>query len=154
MKRTALALVASLGVLTTAGVSLAQNPDQPAPGIDVLAAAIASHQWAVVAGIGIWLVVALAKQGWLSTWLASKIPGAYQPLVALALAQLLFVAQQLASGKPVVPAVLQALEAAAMAVFTHQVVVEGVRKGKELVPATKSVQAVRDTIPPPKPDTA
>ena len=133
-----LALVASFGVLTLTGVARAQG--QPTdPTFDDLLQAVAGHAWIVAAGVGVYLLVALAKQGWLSTWLAKKVPSAYQPLFALLLTQVGAISLAAAQKQPILPAVFQALEAVGIAVLTHQVVIEGARSGKELVPARKLV---------------
>jgi len=131
-------------------VAQVPNPAPAAPSFNDLILALSGHHWTILFGIGLFLLVGFAKQGWLSAWLASKVPTGYQPLLALVLSLLALAGSQIAAGAAVVPAILQALEAAAMAVFTHQVIVEGVRKGKELVPATKTVAASRP-IPPSKP---
>jgi amino acid transporter len=120
---------------------------QSEPTFDDLLRAVAGHAWTVAAGVGVYLFVALAKQGWLSDWISKKVPTAYQPVFALLLTQVGAVSLAAAQRSPILPAVFQALEAVAIAVFTHQVVIEGARKGKELVPATRTVAARRALMP-------
>ena len=70
-------------------------------------------------------------------------------IVAAVLGVLATVGIDLQQGMPWQQAVLYGLYAAGLAVFGHQVVVEGALKGVEWMPATKAVRAARATIPPP-----
>jgi hypothetical protein len=146
------ARAASTRAATSAGAlgsAVAQAPDPPGPSLNDLVLALSAHHWTIVFGVALFFVVGFAKQGWLSAWLASKIPDGYKALFALVLSLLTLAGSQIAAGAAVVPALLQALEAAAMAVFTHQVVINGFRKGREIVPETKKVSDARSIPPPP-----
>lgn len=114
-----------------------------APTLDQLLSALAAHQWPMVVGILVYVVVALAKQGHLSTWLAAHVPSAYQPLLAFLLAQASTATVAIVSGSPWSTAVLQAVEATAYAIMTHEVVIESARKGKELVKPSAKILAFR-----------
>lgn len=131
-------------------VSTAYAQTQTSPTVDALATAIAAKQWTIVFGVGVYFVTAVAKQGWLGAFVA-KIPAGLQPLVALVLAQLSLAGLGIFHGAPVATAMLQALEATAYAVLTHQVVIEGLRRGKEIVPVTRAVASYRASIAHPTP---
>jgi hypothetical protein len=80
------------------------------------------------------MVIALAKQGWLSSWLASKLPPVSLPYLAVALAFVGTWSTEVENGTAWLQALLDALKIAAIAVLGHETVIEGLRKGKEIVP--------------------
>ena len=118
---------------------------------DVVNAAKAwqAHEYVLAVALGINLLIAFSKSGFLGTYLANGLPPAARPIVAAVLGVLATVGIDLQQGMPWQQAVLYGLYAAGLAVFGHQVVVEGALKGVEWMPATKAVRAARATIPPP-----
>lgn len=135
---------------------LAANPqpaDVPVP-IDSFVAALRSHAYALAAAIGIGFVVSLTKTGWLSTWLAERIPATARPWVAVVLGAVSFTCGAIIAGTDWRTAVMQGIEAGVLAVFGHQVVVQGLRKGAELLPQTAKLTAAHGppvTVEPPPP---
>jgi hypothetical protein len=96
-------------------------------------AALATHQYVAVAAVLIGMLVSLAKQGWLSAWVAEKVPAAARPVLAAVIGVVGSVALAVASGQDWHPALFQGLAAAMTAVFGHQMLVEGMLGGHELV---------------------
>lgn len=127
------AAFAFIGAFVLVASAQPTPPPVPSYGTDDLFHALAGHQWPVAAGVGVFLVVGLFKQGWLSTWLGSKVPAQAQPFVALALSLLSVTSASIAGGTVWYTAILQGIETAAMAVFTHQTVIEGFRGGREII---------------------
>jgi hypothetical protein len=99
-----------------------------------LFAAISSHQWAIVAALAINLLIALQKQSWIGPLLA-KIPASVLPFEAMALGMLGVVSTDLLAGKPWQASILAGLAAGFASIAGHQMVVESLRKGVELVPS-------------------
>jgi hypothetical protein len=99
-----------------------------------LLAALVAHQWTILAALSINLFIALAKQGWFSTWVASKLPASILPFVAVALGSLGAVATDLLQGLPWNTSLLAGVSAAFAAIVGHQIVNESMRKGVELIP--------------------
>lgn len=97
-------------------------------------AALQGKQWVLLAALLVGAVVALAKQGWLSVWLAAKLPKAALPWLAVTLGVLGLSSAEIAAGTPWPKAVMDGLSSGLAAVFAHQTIVEGVRKGVEIVP--------------------
>lgn len=144
-----LALAAALAFILVClllSVARAQSAPIPAvdPTVDDLLKDLSGHQWAPAVGVAIFLVIGLTKQGWFSTWVATKIPSAAQPWVALILGAIAAGAYQLSTGVTWTKALLMALEAAATAVFAHQAIVEGLFKGNEIVPMSRSLRATKE----------
>lgn len=100
------------------------------------------------------LLVALAKQGWLSSWLADKLPKASLPYVAVGLSVLGTWATEMQAGASLGQAAIDALKIAALAVFGHQTVIEGLRKGAELVPRAPWSKGGGGPAAPPAPPPA
>jgi hypothetical protein len=99
-------------------------------GIDVAAQ---GHEWIVVAALVIGAIVAFAKQGWLSFWIANHLPPATRPYLAMVLGVLGLSSAELAAHVPLVRALIDGLLAGITAMAGHQLVVEGARGGKEIV---------------------
>jgi hypothetical protein len=121
-----------------------------------------AHNWILFAALIIGASIALAKQGWFSAWVASKLPPRAIPSYAFALALLGAAATELIAGVPLQIALLHAFAAAAAAILGHNVVIEGMRGGKELIPEAKwlnpppaPVEAIVEKMePPPVPPVA
>ena len=109
-------------------------------------AAIAGKQWILLAAILVGFVVATAKQGWLSAWLAKKLPPSALPYLAMSLGVIGTAAAEVTAGKPLAQALVDGFSAGMAAIVGHETLVEGIRGGKEIVPEKKSSFA----DPPPK----
>lgn len=114
--------------------------------------AIEAHQWMLVTGLTVGALVALSKQGWLSDWLANKLPSAVVPYYTLLLSVASVGSADLVAGKTWQQALSDAVGAAFTAIAAHQIVIESARKGREIVPPTKAT-AARRSLPPPAPPT-
>jgi hypothetical protein len=75
------------------------------PDINALLVAIQSHQWPVVVGLAILLIVYLARLPVVAAQWA-RIPAAYRPLVPVALGVLSGVAEALSTSQPWLPALI------------------------------------------------
>lgn len=132
--------------------AFAQTPTVP---LDPVIQALTGHAYAVAAALVVGWVVSLTKTGWLSTWLAQKLPSRFLPLWAFGIGELGTVTASVIAGTDWKVALLQGLESSAIAVFTHQVVIEGFRKGAEVSKPTPKLVATRIAaklvIPPPAP---
>ena len=138
----------------------------PAPvSTDVLGqivAAFQSHNYVLLAALVAYFGVAFAKQGWLGKWFTNHVPAAYMPYVAMFAGVVTTVAAELIAGMPLPKALLDGLTGligAAMAVLTHQTVVEQMRGGKEIIPKAPgsnlppSAPPPNASNPPPAPPT-
>jgi|SRR5882672_1297511 len=129
--------------------ALIQTTDSLDPALlPQLLAAWNAHAWPLVGAIVTMWLIMLAKQGWLSTWVASRLPARYLPWIAVVLGVLGTSSTEIIAGKPWVAAVVDGLMSGIGAVFGHQAFVESARGGKEIVPPTQKV-AVARSIPPP-----
>lgn len=125
--------------LSVLGFAYAQAVDTSNP-IAVLLAMVSdfqSHAYLLAVAIGVAFVVSLAKQGWLSFWLQSKLPSWALPILAFVVAVGTTWATEVQGGIVWSKALWDAINAAALAVFAHQMVVEHMRGGKEIIPARK-----------------
>jgi hypothetical protein len=111
--------------------------------ISALLSAWDARAYVLFAAILVNLLIAMVKGGWLGTWLATKIPPRYLPLLAVLVSALSVGAGEVVAGKPWQHALLSALFTAASAIAAHQTVVEGLRGGREVVPMTKTLAAQR-----------
>jgi hypothetical protein len=144
-------MVAMLLAITVYAL-FALDPTQPPNFPDLSAlpglwAALLSHAYLLAGAIGTGMLVALAKQGWFSTWVANRLPSRYLPFVALVIGVAGTSSAEIIAGAPWQRALLDGLMAAATSVFGHQAVVEGMRNGKEIIPERKAPALV----PPPPP---
>lgn len=97
--------------------------------------ALTARNYVLFGALAIGFLVALMKQGWVSRWLATKLPAAGLPYLSVVLGSLLVSSAEVVAGKPVKMALVHGFLAGVMAIFGHEVVIEGARGGKELVPA-------------------
>ncbi len=111
--------------------------------------AIGNRQWILLTGLVIWAIVALAKQGWLSDWIAKKLQPTVIPYYTLVLSVLSVGSTDLVAGKSWQQALSDAVGAVFTAVAAHQFVVESARRGREIVPPTKTTAERRASLPPP-----
>jgi hypothetical protein len=98
---------------------------------------LAAHQWEAVGGLAVGSLVATAKQGWLGTKIQAFLPSRFIPFLAPLYAVLGVVAADLVlqrSGVQILSDAGTAVMSAFAAVLGHQVLIEGVRNGAELVP--------------------
>jgi hypothetical protein len=124
--------------------------------------AFKAHQWVVFGALIVGGIVALAKQGWLSTWIQTHLPKQYLPYVAVVLGVLGVFSVEIQQGKTFQQAFIDAITTGFMAgvasVFGHQTLIEHAMKGKEIVPAapwTKKpappADKAADNVPPAPP---
>jgi hypothetical protein len=111
--------------------------------------ALTNHQWLLSSGLVLTAVVALAKQGWLSDWVAKKLQPTTIPYYTLLLSVVSVGSADLVAGKTWQQALSDAVGAAFTAIATHQFVVESTRRGREIVPPTKTTAQRRASLPPP-----
>jgi hypothetical protein len=125
------------------GIAFAQDlPAPPSPPASVDATAFVDafkgHQWALLAALVIYAFAALSKQGWLGTTLQAHLPKRMLPFLAPLTALLLLSTGEMIFGKiPWPTAILDGFIAGWLPIVGHQVVIESMRGGKELVPAKK-----------------
>ena len=86
-------------------------------------------QAVALAALAIHLAMRMLKSGALN----ALIPGRYRPFIALFLGSIAMAVDALAVGTPVPEAALSAVVAVALAVLGHDVAIEGLRGGKELL---------------------
>jgi len=103
--------------------------------MNALLTAIFAHNWTLTAAIVVGGVVALAKQGYLSAWLAKKLPPAALPYLSVALGVLGLGASEIVAGTPWQQAILDGIKSGILAVFGHEVGIESLRRGRELIPS-------------------
>jgi hypothetical protein len=118
--------------------------------IQQLLTAYNGHAYPVVVALVMWPLIMLAKQGQFSAWLAGHIPSKAIPFLGMLLTVLTAAVPQIAAGVPWFQALLSAVAAGALPTWGHQAVIESMRSGKELVPATAKVAA---QAPPQRPPT-
>jgi hypothetical protein len=119
--------------------------------INNIVAALVSGKWVLAGAFFVLGVVALLKQGYVSTWLASKLPSAAVPYLAVVLGVLGTAASSVISGKPLLQAIISGFQSGVTAVFLHEVIVEGLRKGKELIPSRLPSPSSAPPASPPAP---
>lgn len=117
--------------------------------INQLIADILAQKWILVAAILVGAVVDLMKQGWVSAWLAKKLPSVALPYLAVVLGALGMSATEVTTGKPLKQAIYDGLLSGVLAVFGHETLIEGLRGGRELIPSR--APAVPPAPPPPAP---
>jgi hypothetical protein len=105
-------------------------------------AALIAHDWLVAGALVVPLLVALFKQGWVTRWLAAKLPATALPYLALGLGMLTVGSADVLAGKTWQQALFDGLGAGVLAVFAHQTVIEGARDGKEIIPEKKPAEPV------------
>lgn len=130
-------------------------PPPPPPPADFMATvgqiiqAWQGKQYVLVGAFVIGLIVAASKTGWLGNWLATQLPSQARPFLAVIVGILTVASTETISGVEWKLALLHSFYAAATAVLGHQMVVEGLRGGKEIMPMRPGTPAA--TIPPPPP---
>lgn len=93
-----------------------------------LIALIQSHQWVPLTALVIGLVIRLLKDD----TILPTIPSPVRKWGALGLGALAGIVRAMVGGMPLVPALLAGLAAALTAMAGHDVIVEGMRRGKEI----------------------
>jgi hypothetical protein len=132
-----LALAALLLVIAIPFVVFAQDvPPAPAPDAQALITALQAHEWPLAIAIALFGLIAIAKQGWFGAYLQKMLPPRWLPFIAPALSAIGLGLGEFFRGTPWPTALLQGLEAGVGSVFLHQTLVEGIRGGREIVPAT------------------
>jgi len=102
--------------------------------VQPLVDALSHHSYAMFAALLVGLLVDFAKQGWFSSWLARRLKPAWLPWVAIGLGVAGTVSTSFVSGKPIVAALMEGLAAGMAAIAGHEMLIEGLRGGRELTP--------------------
>lgn len=142
-------LLALRVALTVMAIDPAAVPALDPTAVFALFTAFKTHAWLLGGALVTNLLLAFAKQGWFSTWLALKIPSRYLPFIATGLGVLGTMAAEVIAGGGWQKALADGLGAAMGAVFGHQAIVEAARDGKELVPPTRALVVAGSMRPPP-----
>jgi hypothetical protein len=98
---------------------------------------IAAHQWEAVGGLVIAAIVGTAKQGWLGAKIQALLPSRYIPFLTPVYAVLLAESAALIAGDNLSQCLSvagQAIASAVVATFGHELIIEGARNGKEIIP--------------------
>lgn len=106
-----------------------------------------NHAYVLAGAVVVGLVISLLKAGWLNKWLAARIPSKALPWVAVGVGVLGMIATSIVNGMTWQQAVLHGIEAAALAVFGHQTLVEGLRDGQEFVPSRLPLPTIQMSPP-------
>jgi len=96
--------------------------------------ALSAHRYAMFAALAVGLLVDAAKQGWFTSWLARRLKPSWLPWVAIGLGVAGTVSASFVSGKSLVAALMEGLAAGMTAIAGHEMLIEGLRGGKELTP--------------------
>ena len=96
--------------------------------------AVQGHWWPLLAALVVGALVALAKQGWLSAWLALRLTPTERIWFALLVSALTTGSGDLSAGKSATTALGDVLLTFAVSVLGHQTVIESLRGGREIVP--------------------
>jgi hypothetical protein len=140
--------IASLLSFAQPGQSPIMLPvDGPPLPLDPFIEALKSHSWPLVAAIPIAFLISLSKTGWMSVWLAERIPAWARPWLAPVIGAASFSATAIIAGTDWRIAILQGVEAGWGAVFAHAVIVQGARKGAEVIPQTAKLTAMHGPAP-------
>lgn len=110
-----------------------------------LAAAVA-HKWVLLGALFIGAFVATAKQGWLGNAMQKQLPPRWIPFLAPIYAAMTVGSTEIIAGKTWQVSLSEswgALVAGVLAIVGHQLVIEGIRNGKELIPNKAERAAVR-----------
>lgn len=111
---------------------------------------IDKHAWPALSAVVIGILVRLFKSPSVPAPL-DRIPPKARPLVALVLGVASGCLEAVVAGTPWQKALAGGLVAAALAVFGHQLVIEGARDGREIgepKPEPLDAGRERDTVPP------
>lgn len=128
------ASIAVLALVAVAKSAYAQSNPDPS----VLFSALLGRDWPVVVGFGLYWMWAFVKQGWVGTWLQAKLPARFLPLISPAVGALGAYCADLLAGQSfaaAASAILPGVLAGLLPVVGHEVVVESLRGGRELVKA-------------------
>jgi putative Ca2+/H+ antiporter (TMEM165/GDT1 family) len=99
--------------------------------------AVANHQWELLGGLVVGAVIATAKQGWLGSKIQKLFPAKYIPFLAPTYAALGVLGTDLVTGKSftvIVSTVGSAIFSGFAATLGHEMLIEGLRGGKEIIP--------------------
>jgi hypothetical protein len=107
-----------------------------APDITPFIDAAKDKKWLLLGALLVGAIITLAKQGWVSDWIAKKLTPTTIPYYALLVSVLATGSADIASGKTWQQAVTDSIVAAFTAIAGHQLIVESVRRGKEFIPPT------------------
>lgn len=105
------------------------------PDLQPIFDAFQAHQWVLFGALLVGLLLAVAKQGWLSARIQAWLPPVALPYYAVGLGILTLMVADIKSGKTWQQALFDGVAAGIAAVFAHETVIEGLRGGKEIIPA-------------------
>jgi hypothetical protein len=104
-----------------------------------IVAALQGKQWLLLSALLLLTFCGLAKQGQLGVWLQRALPARFLPFLAPLLGIAGTWAAEVVAGKPwsaaLVDALINGVQAGMGATLLHEVIVEGARGGREIVPA-------------------
>jgi hypothetical protein len=108
--------------------------------------AASQHRWVLVGAIVVGAIVATVKQGWAGTKLQAQLPPRWIPFLAPLYAALTVGPTEIVAGKSWQVSAsdsVAALVSGLLAVLGHEIVVEALRGGKELIPNKAELAAAR-----------
>ena len=106
--------------------------------VSAMIAAVVAHKWVLLGALGIGAFVALSKQGWLGSLMQRQLPPRWIPFLAPAYAAMTVFSTEIMAGKTWQAALADsgsAIVSGFLAVLGHETVVEGIRNGREFIPA-------------------
>lgn len=114
--------------------------------VNAILEAVVGHRWILLGAILVGGIVALTKQGYLGTKLQASLPPRWIPFLAPLYAALSVGPTEIVAGKSWQVALSDsgaALVSGLLAVLGHELFIEALRNGKELVPNKAELAAVR-----------
>jgi hypothetical protein len=93
-----------------------------------------AHQYMLLGALLVGGLVAFSKQGWFSAWLDKKLTPRLIPYYALLVSLLTVGSTDIVSGKSWQQAAQDVLGALVLAIAGHQLVIESLFSGREIVP--------------------
>ncbi len=108
--------------------------------------AITTHAWPLLIALILFTLVGVAKQGWFSTWIATKLAGAATLYYTFGLGLVGTMASEVIAGKSWQGALMDGFGAIVVAVTTHQFLIKGIRNGRELFKRTARVAALKAPV--------
>jgi hypothetical protein len=91
-----------------------------------------SGEWIAIGAIGVGLLVRLSKSDKFAAWFPVNVSAQWRSWAAMGLGVVYGVLQAVAGGKPWKTALVGGVVSALLAVSGHELIVESIRKGREL----------------------
>jgi len=126
------------------------------PDIQALVELASQHKWVALAALVVGTLVRAMKAD--STFLPFDVPARWRPLLALGLGISSGVLQKATTGTPWREAIMGGVISGVMAIVGHDVLIEGLRAGREVPMGTPKAApvvppAAPPSVPPPAEDT-